>query len=250
MSGNDLHRYPELRLKVAGGDRQIAVRPERLIVAGYTGRDREAVQRHIDELERAGIAPPPSVPMLYEVDASLLTGEPTVALVSAESSGEVEPVYIRCGGDWYLGVGSDHTDRALERADVARSKAACPKPLGDTVVALPGDPLSGHHDAEWDRSTIRSEVDGAEYQSGGLTELMRPSDLLPLVVAPAGQEAPQGDLVIFGGTVPLLGGEFVFGRRWLVELSFGQQTIRHSYSLGTGPAGAARTPGDPRKGMM
>ena len=34
------------------------VEPDAVIVAGYTGRDRELVQHHIDELAAIGIPPP------------------------------------------------------------------------------------------------------------------------------------------------------------------------------------------------
>ena len=113
-----------------------------LVVAGYTGRDAAAVQHHIDELAAIGVPPPASVPMLYRLDRALVTSDGSHAVPSAETSGEVEPVFVRSGGRWYLGVGSDHTDRGLERDSVERSKAVCVKPVGRHVVRLPDDVVS------------------------------------------------------------------------------------------------------------
>lgn len=227
-----------LEFRVAGAGQALVVRPARLIVAGYTGRDHQAVQRHIDELEQAGIAPPESVPMLYSLDTSLLTNASKILVAGEETSGEAEPVYLRSGGDWYLGVGSDHTDRRIEQLDVKNSKGACPKPIGHTVISLPGNPLAGDHDELLDRVALRSKVDGVVYQSGTLDELMLPSHLLALVIESMTAEDQDLDLVIFGGTVPLLNGAFTFGHNWRVELTFGQQVIAHDYSVSSTSTGA------------
>ena len=36
--------------------------PRRMINAGYVGRDQATVRQHIEELQREGVAPPPSIP--------------------------------------------------------------------------------------------------------------------------------------------------------------------------------------------
>lgn len=43
------------------------------IVAGWTGRDRAAVDHHIAELADLGVAPPSEVPLFYRVSQSLFT---------------------------------------------------------------------------------------------------------------------------------------------------------------------------------
>ncbi|MGH3277794.1 MAG: DUF2848 family protein [Trebonia sp.] len=199
-----------------------------LVVAGYTGRDVAAVKHHIDELAAIGVAPPLQIPMVYRYPLGLLTTDPDVVVPSADTSGEAEPVLIRQAGAWYLGVGSDHTDRGIERESVERSKAVCPKPVSGEVVALAGDPSTGDLDAEWDAIELRSWAGGRIYQSAGLGSMRPPSDLLPTVLA----ELPAGaDLVVFCGTVPLIGTAFSYAADWKIELRTGGATLRSSYSL-------------------
>ncbi|WP_246291082.1 DUF2848 family protein [Paraburkholderia fynbosensis] len=42
-----------------------------LTIAGWTGRNSEAVQHHIDELAAIGVAPPKQIPTLYRVARAL-----------------------------------------------------------------------------------------------------------------------------------------------------------------------------------
>ena len=44
-----------------------------LVIAGWTGRDEQALRKHIRELEEVGVKPPKSTPIFYRVAASLLT---------------------------------------------------------------------------------------------------------------------------------------------------------------------------------
>ena len=199
-----------------------------LVVAGYTGRDLTAVKEHIDELAAIGVAPPPAVPMVYRYPLSLLTTAGDVTVSGHETSGEVEPVLIRQAGAWYVGVGSDHTDRSLERQSVERSKAVCPKPVAGQLIALAGNPAEGAFDAAWDGIQISSWADGELYQSAGLETMRLPSDLLPTVLA----ALPDGaDLAVFCGTVPLRTGTFVYAADWTMELRTGDTTIRSDYSI-------------------
>ena len=106
------------------GGRQASVTIETAVVAGWTGRDRGAVEEHIAELEALGVARPSSVPLFYRVSASRLTTAREIE-TTASSSGEVEAVLLRHDGRLWVGVGSDHTDRELESFSVAVSKHLC-----------------------------------------------------------------------------------------------------------------------------
>lgn len=202
-----------LDFTVAGSGEPLPVRPARLVVAGYTARDEEAVARHIDELAAIGVPPPPAVPMFYELDPALLNTGGLVEVPGPATSGEVEPVLVRHEGTYFLGVGSDHTDRELERSDIAAAKAACPKPVGGGVLEI-GSDLSF---PDWDAIEARSEVDGRPYQAGAVSSLRHPADLVERMIATIGDMA--GDLVMFCGTLPLLGGTFVHGDTWSLSLS-------------------------------
>ncbi|MCL4422490.1 MAG: DUF2848 domain-containing protein [Actinobacteria bacterium] len=86
------------------------------------------------------------MPCFYELDPCLLSTAPVIEVNSRQTSGEVEPVLIRHGNKYYLGIGSDHTDRGLERVDIEASKKSCPKPIGKQVFSLP----ASFADLAWD----------------------------------------------------------------------------------------------------
>lgn len=227
-----------LALAVAERQEQLVVQPERLVVAGYTARDEGAVRAHIDELAEIGVPPPPTVPMFYHLGTELLTTEGAVDVTGSLTSGEVEPVLVRHAGHWYLGIGSDHTDRDLERRDVGTSKASCPKPMGGTVVRLPDGVAHGAFDADWDVGHAACLVDGAPYQAGRLQQLRPPSDLIARLAEQLPEEAADGwpdDLVVFAGTLPLIEGEFRPGRAWQLTLTLpfpdGPTTLSHAYDV-------------------
>ena len=203
------------------------------IVAGYTGRDELAVREHIDELAAIGVAPPPQVPMLYELSSDLISTSEAVAVAGGMATGEVEPVLIRHGGRWYLGIGSDLTDRDLERDDVKTSKAACPKPMGKTAVLLPADVADGGFDAVWDLVVANSYVDDELYQSGSLASLRRPSDIIQRIIgAGFAGDSTERDVVVFTGTIPLVGGKFREGQTWRGTLTLPDgRVINHEHNF-------------------
>lgn len=195
------------------------------IVAGYTGRDKAAVQKHIDELAAIGIAPPPNVPMFYPVDADMITSAATINVAGDSTSGEIEPLYIRHAGRTFLGISSDHTDRAVEAEDIGASKKACPKPVGKTVIEVPDfDTL------DLDAARAVSCVDGDLYQDGQLDVLRAPAEVIRLFLAHS--DIGDSDFVCLGGTVPIKDGSFVYGNRWSIslELATGQK-LEHTYSV-------------------
>jgi hypothetical protein len=215
-----------LRFRLIGSDSDLDLDAPRLIIVGYTGRNEAAVAAHIEELAAIGIPPPASVPAFFELDPSLVTTDPVVTISGSNTSGEVEPVLIRHNGRHYLGVGSDHTDRDLERTDIATSKAACPKPVGHQVIALPDDLAA----LDWDAIDVESDVDGQPYERGSLAAMRTPTDLLARMAGTLGEVAD--DLVIFCGTVPLLSGAFLAGRRWRVALKLDpNMSLTHSYEV-------------------
>jgi 4-hydroxyphenylacetate 3-monooxygenase len=212
------------RLVDSGDD--LTLDAPRLIIAGYTGRNAAAVAAHIEELAAIGIPPLASVPAFFELDPRLVTSDPEVEIAGSHTSGEAEAVLIRHDGRHYLGVGSDHTDRDLERTDIAASKAACPKPVGRHVIALPDD-LGA---VDWDAIEVESDVDGEPYQRGSLAALRTPTDLLSRMSSTLGEITD--DLVMFCGTVPLLTGAFRPGRLWRVALKWDPNTsLTHSYEV-------------------
>jgi hypothetical protein len=211
-----------LQLEVEGT--AVAFEPRRLLIAGYTGRDQAAVARHIAELREHGIPAPARTPALYALAPDRLTTAEHVYVVGRDTSGEAEFVLLYTGGELYVAVGSDHTDRALERLHVARSKQVCPKPISRAAWRW-----AAVRDA-WDRCHLRSEVDGAPYQEGSVAELLPPDAILALVRQRVG-----GDLegsAIFCGTLPLLGGALRCGTQFTAVLAHPDgRALRCAYTV-------------------
>jgi hypothetical protein len=185
-----------LHLTDAARGAPLSFRPERVVLAGYTGRDRASVEKHIEELKAHGVPAPEEVPVTYPGLPSLLQVNGAVGAAAGWSSGEVEYVLLTTDHAVYVGIGSDHTDRDLERTDMIPAKQAFPKILGERVWPL--HQLA----AEWDALTLRSWVtrDGvrAPYQEGSVALIMAPADLLAF--AARGDQTP--GLVVYSGTMP------------------------------------------------
>lgn len=184
-------------VSIDGARREFEI--EAMIVAGYTGRDREAVLHHIHELEEIGVAPPPYVPFYWRFPPWLATTTDRVVVAGANTSGEAELCLLVDGDEIFVTVGSDHTDRTAEAIDIGMSKAICPKPIGGSAVpiAVVGD--------RWSELVLRSwlvERDEEHlYQEGPCANLVPPLELL------AGMpfDRPRC-FALFTGTVPAIGG--------------------------------------------
>ena len=170
---------------------------DQLIIAGWTGRDADSVQHHIDELAALGVAPPSQVPLYYRVSASLLTTADRIEVVGGASSGEAEPMLLSQDGKLWLGLGSDHTDRAMEVASVAASKQACPKPCAAEL--WPWEEVKDHLDRLTIRSWVHEGGDWVLYQQGTLAKI-RPLDEL----REAGKLGTRAAMMC--GTFPAFGG--------------------------------------------
>lgn len=123
-------------MKFKISDAEVDLTVDRVFVAGWTGRNKEAVDHHIEELRALGISPPSQVPLYYRVSGMLLTQDTTIDVLGAGTSGEVEPLLIQKDGEIWIGLASDHTDRDLETHSVAASKQACPKPVANELWRL------------------------------------------------------------------------------------------------------------------
>ena len=168
-----------------------------VIVAGWTGRDKEALEHHMAELGELGVARPSSAPIFYRVSAARLTTASEIESTDS-SSGEVEAVLLQADGRLWVGVGSDHTDREVETYSVAVSKQMCEKPIASQFWLY--DDIVGH----WDDLAVRSWIveAGAEvlYQEGTLKAMLPPEDLLQA-------SPPLSDgVLMFCGTLAAKGG--------------------------------------------
>jgi Protein of unknown function (DUF2848) len=221
-------------LRFQAGTEVLDVQPRQLVIAGWTGRDRAAIDHHIDELAAIGVPRPSAVPLYYRVAASLLTQAAQIEVLGAGSSGEVEPVLIRALGRWWLTVGSDHTDRDAERAGVALSKQLCAKPVA--LQAWPWDAVAARADTIVLRSEIFEGGRWVRYQDGTLASI-RPLEQL---VAGLPADAPVADgLVLFCGTLGALPDASGRGVRPAARMRLllvdGDRTLTHEYATAALP---------------
>lgn len=215
-----------IRLQDITDERVYEGKIRNLVIAGFTGRDVEAVAQHETELRILGIPGPDSIPAFYDVPPRLLTAEDKIIVSGDFTSGEVEGVLVIMGDVWLLAVGSDHTDRALERAGIQLAKEACRKVIGIDCVRI--DRLE-----DWDALELRSWVDDetACYQEGTMAELLP----LPVIVERATQARGQlsdGD-VMFLGTLPVIGAKLRPSKRFMGELRIPklERTLKVSYGV-------------------
>ena len=173
-----------------------------LVVTGWAGRDSASVEAHIRELEAVGLPRPTRTPIFYRAAASLLTTSDAIEVVGNDTSGEVEFVLVNLSDGLWVGLGSDHTDRALERTSVALSKQVCAKVVARDLLKF--EDVADH----WDQLTLRSWAhrngERVSYQDGSVAAILPPDRLLtlnedngpPLVVG----------TVLFSGTIAAIDG--------------------------------------------
>lgn len=169
-----------------------------LVIAGWTGRDEQALRKHIKELEEIGVKPPKTTPIFYRVAASLFTHAGEIQVSGPDTSGEVEFVLMRTENDLRVAVGSDHTDRKAETIGVSLSKQLCAKPV--STQSWRYDEVKPH----WDRLTLRSWTDGELYQEGPVSAMRSPEDLMGRYPLRPGHAMFCGTLAAKGG---IRGGE-------------------------------------------
>jgi Protein of unknown function (DUF2848) len=200
---------------------------DQAVIAGWTGRDPVARDKHIAELEAIGIARPATTPIYYRVSARRLTTADSIEVSGGNSSGEVEFVLIGWQGRIFVGCGSDHTDRKVETYSVTVSKQMCDKPIAPELWEL--EDVIGH----WDRMILRAFawIDGARvlYQEGTLDAMLPVRELIARGFGDKG--LPDG-CAMFGGTFAAKGG-IRPASRFEVELEdpVRKRSIKHAYDV-------------------
>ena len=170
------------------------------VIAGWTGRDAVALEKHIKELEALGVKRPATTPIFYRVAAARLTTDDTIEAVGESSGGEVEFVLLQDGGRLWVGAGSDHTDREVEKYGVTVSKQLCDKPIASVFWSY--EEVAPH----WDELILRAHViEGGKwalYQEGAVTAMMHPHALMQKHSSIGLRDGT----LLFGGTLAAHGG--------------------------------------------
>ncbi|MGP9811765.1 DUF2848 domain-containing protein [Rhodopseudomonas sp. NSM] len=214
-------------LEASGKRAPLSLPITQAVIAGWTGRDPVARDRHIVELEALGIARPASTPIYYRVAAARLTTAGAIEVSGSDSSGEVEFVLIGHGGRILVGVGSDHTDRKVEAYGVTVSKQMCDKPVAPELWDF------AELEAHWDRIVLRAFATiGGErvlYQEGTLDHMLPARDLVSRGFGDGG--LPDGT-AMFGGTFAAKGGIRPASRfEFEIDDPVLGRVIRHGYDV-------------------
>ena len=210
------------------GFRYEGVAIDTLVIAGWTGRNQEALEKHIKELEEIGVARPKSTPIFYRVAASLLTNADEVQVSGESTSGEVEFVMFHLADGLWVGVGSDHTDRKAETIGVSLSKQLCAKSVSGEVWRYAD--VRPH----WEKLVLRSWAwiggQRTPYQEGPVTAMREPDDLIARYGGlNVGAAMYCGTLAVKGGIRPADAFEME------LEDPVLRRSIRHKYQVAVLP---------------
>ena len=94
-------------------------------------------------------------------------------------------------------------------------------------------PVDNLRQLSLDDCRARSWVDGRLYQDGTLDGLRTPANVVELLLERTA--IGDSDFVCLGGTLPVIGGDFIYGREWRLELAFPDgTTIDHTYTITKG----------------
>src|SRR2546423_15578943 len=97
-----------MEFMVGGAPRRIDIAS--LVIAGWTGRDKAAVEHHIAELAAIGVKRPRAIPCFYRLGADFLTPGPRGDAVGGDPGGG-QGFRLVAGADAvYRGGGPGHTE--------------------------------------------------------------------------------------------------------------------------------------------
>lgn len=216
------------KLTTKDGSKDKTLTFDRAVVGGWTGRDKDALQHHIDELAKIGVEAPEKTPVFYRVGVSRLTDAEAIEVIGDGSSGEVEYSLINHDGRIWVGAASDHTDRVYEHMGITVAKQLCDKPLAREFWPL--DEVEAHWEQIQIRSTIKENGKDVVYQDGTVAGMLFPEELLEHL-REEGDDLVEGTL-LFGGTCGVIGG-VRYSERFSLELidPVLNRTIKHSYDV-------------------
>lgn len=194
--------------------------------AGWAGRDRMKVQHHIDELIAIGVSPPQHVPTLFALGNHLLTTADEIQVHGDETSGEVEYVLFRHQGEIFVTVGSDHTDRRLEKHSIPKSKNLCLNVIAPE--AWPYAEVKDHFDQLLLECWVTRAGQESLYQKDYTAALIGPEYWLETLRQRLGDLAD--GTVLFSGAIGTVEG-LVSGEAYSFSISdpLLNRSIRHRY---------------------
>lgn len=204
-----------------------------VVIAVWTSRDMSGRDLRVAEMDALGIPRPSKTPQFRRVATHRMTTADCIEVIGPASSGEVEVVLVRDGRGLWVGVGSDHTDRRIERSEVHVAKQMCDKPIAPDLWAF--DDVADHWDSLVLRSWIAENGDMTLYQEGTTAAILPPSALMTSF---AGRDDLPEGTAMFCGTFAARGG-IRPSARFKFELFDPQRErrIAHAYDIVALPVG-------------
>lgn len=214
------------------GKRPVAFPLERIYHLGFTVRDPAVMKRHMEEIEREGIpfADAPEKPVIFQMSDWTATTASEITVQGSKTSGEVEFVVLLKGQEFFITVGSDQTDRDLERISVPWAKQVCQDVICPAVWPM-GD-LVDH----WEQLVLESEVVAGQktipYQRESVGAFMHPREMADFILAKVPAAAARG-IALYSGTVPTLHGKIEYGDVWTIRLidPVLRRKVEHRYKV-------------------
>ena len=199
--------------KLDGSTGSESLRIERMYNFGSATRDPDAAVAHQEEVAKSGIyiASDVPAPRIYPIGLHALETSNTVYVQSAQTSGEVE-IVIHVGDKIHVGVGSDHTDRALETVSIPGSKQACVNHLAP--VFWDWDDIAN----SWDDCIMRSWVDDRLYQEVAVSKFLSPPDILAILRERV-NNPPVKNYMVYCGTYVSVDKALGYGNIWRYQLA-------------------------------
>ena len=207
-------RQVDVRIdKLDGSTSSESLRIERMYNFGSATRDPDAAFAHQEEVAKSGIyiASDVPAPRIYPIGLHALGTDSSVFVQSAQTSGEVE-IVIHVGDKIHVGIGSDHTDRALETVSIPGSKQACVNHLAPVFWAW--DEIAD----TWDDCIMRSWVDDRLYQEVGVNKFLSPPDILRILKERV-RNLPSKSYMVYCGTYVSVDKALGYGNEWRYQLA-------------------------------
>jgi len=200
----------------------------RLYLGGWAGRSRQDVQQHINELAKLGVQAPTDVPIVMPMPPHLVTTSGPIEVRDHATSGEVEYVLLFDGERLWVTVGSDHTDREIERVDIAKSKQLYPNVIAPAL--WPYDEVRDHWDALELTCWVETEGQFRVYQHAPLSALYSATSWVDRL---QGNNLLEQGTVLFSGSLPTLSGTLINGDAYRFRLSdpIRNRILEHSYRV-------------------
>jgi hypothetical protein len=216
----------------SAGSRPLSLDVVRCYNLGFTMRDAEKMQRHLEECYALGVKELicDRPPLVMPISTWAVLTDAAITVQRPKTSGEVEIVTVAdADGTVYVGVGSDHTDRPLENLDIPWAKQVAPNIVAPTLWRW--DEVRDHWDEVRMSCTVLDKGEAVEYQDASVAEFWTPAEMLQGVrdsVVPV-----PGAIILFSGTVVTLEEKLRFAEQWTLRMSdpvLGREIV-HTYTV-------------------